>query len=213
MYITYENLKTLVSSKALLLQYVELADQYQLFAIEGTVQYSTIIYKSNTAVEGIDPVTEASRISDFEINYKTTANQPLEIKAGAGRPIRVSASPQPLGTVEHWKGYQIVVPVGQSSGYVDVSFSSPVYVHGGYIVSPDVDFSDYVGVDVLLTANSAEYIPGIISTAYMIPNVPVSFESEESMQFPTSLKLRVTLTIGDDHLTDVHANILVDYFI
>jgi hypothetical protein len=117
-----------------------------------------------------------------------------------------------MGTVEHWQGYQITVPVGQSSAYVDISFPGIVYVHGGYIVSSDVDFSDYVGVDVLIVANNTEYIPGIISTAYMIPNLPVSFESYESMAFPPVVKFRVTLTLGDVHTADTHANILINYF-
>lgn len=200
--ISWTAFKSLVSSKGLLIQYTENTNTYDLYAIESN---AFMWYYSLLMDSGSDQI-------DFETNFKSTANAPLEIKAASGRPLRVSASPQPMNTVEHWQGYQITVPVGQSSGYVDVSFANSVYVHGGYIVSPDVDFSDYVGVDVLLVANSAEYIPGIISTAYMIPNLPVSFESYESMQFPPAVKFRVTLTLGDVHTADTHANILINYF-
>jgi hypothetical protein len=198
----YTTFWTLISSKTLLAQYIDTGDCYQVFALESSISWETFIPKDGGANQ-----------TDFETNHKTSCNQPLEIKAAAGRPLRVSASPQPLNTVEHWKGYQLVLPAGQLSAYVDVSFSSTVYLHGGYIVSADVDFDDYIQADVLVAANNAEYIPGIVSNAYMIPNLPVSFESAESMVFPTSVKIRVTLTTADANATDVHANILVDYFI
>jgi hypothetical protein len=199
--IDYATFWSLVSSKNLLPQYIEDIDGYLVFAIENTISWQVNVPKDGTANQ-----------TDFEANHKTSCNQPLEVKAGVGRPIRVSASPQPDNTVEHWKGYQLVIPAGQTSAYVDISFSSTVYLHGGYIVSADVDFDDYVSADVLIAANNAEYIPGIISTAYMIPNLPVSFESAESMAFPTSVKIRVTLTTASADATDTHANILVDYF-
>ena len=194
--------KTLIAAKNLLPQYIEHADRYDLFAVETSIVWELSILKD----DGADVI-------DFETNYKSTYNQPLEIKAAAGRPIRISASPQPANTVEHWKGYQITIPTGQTSAYVDISFPSTVYLKGGYIVSADVDFDDYVQVDVLVAANNATYMSGLISTAYMIPNMPVSFESAESMAFPSSLKIRVTLNAGAPDLTDIHANILVDYFV
>jgi hypothetical protein len=200
--IDYTTFWSLVSSKNLAPQYTNQVDHYNIFAIEDTISWET-----NVSIGVGDP-----NQTDFETNHQSSCNQPLEIKAGVGRPLRVSASPQPDGTVEHWQGYQIDVPAGQTSGYVDISFSNTVYLRGGYIVSPDVDFGDYVGADVLIAANSAEYLPGIISSAYMIPNLPVSFESDESMAFPSSLKVRVTLTLNPAHETDTTANILVDYF-
>jgi len=197
----YATFWTLISSKTLLAQYIDTGDCYQVFALESSISWETFIPKDG-----------GSNQTDFETNHKASCNQPLEIKAAAGRPLRVSASPQPLNTVEHWQGFQLVLPAGQLSAYIDISFSTLVYLHGGYIVSADVDFDDYIQADVLLAANSAEYIPGIINTAYMIPNIPVSFESAESMEFPTAVKIRVTLSTATANTADVHANILVDYF-
>ncbi len=200
--VEYLTFWSLVSSKNLLPQYIDGGVCYSIFATENNISWETIVQKDG-----------GSDQTDFETNHKASCNLPLEVKAGAGRPIRVSASPQPDNTVEHWKGYQLVLPAGQTSAYIDVSFDSTIYLHGGYIVSADVDFDDYVQADVLVAANNAEYIPGIISNAYMIPNIPVSFESNESMIFPTSVKIRVTLTTAEANTTDVYANILVDYFI
>ncbi|MGH7975011.1 MAG: hypothetical protein ACREBR_05770 [bacterium] len=199
---SYSAFKSLVTAKALLPQYNDTGNNYELFAIEQNISWQYTIVKDGGADQ-----------TDFETNYQSTCNKPLEIKAGVGRPVRVSASPQPAGTVEHWKGWQITVPAGQTSAYVDISFSSTVYLHGGYIVSSEVDYDDYVTADVLVAANNATYIGGLINNAYMIPNLPVSFESAESMSFPTSLKIRVTLNVGTASVTDLHANILTDYFI
>jgi len=199
--VTYTTFWSLVSSKSLLPQYIETADTYYLFAIEDSISWEVTVLMDGGANQ-----------TDFEENHKASCNQPLEIKAAAGRPMRVSASPQPLNTVQHWQGYQLTLPAGQMSAYVDISFPNLVYLHGGYIISSDTDLNDYIQADVLLVANSAEYIPGLISNAYMIPNAQVSFESYESMAFPPTVKIRVTLSTATPNLTDVHANILVDYF-
>jgi len=199
---TYSDFKAIVSSKSLLPQYHDVGNFYFLFAVE-----SSVCWQYSLAKDG------GSDQTDFENTYRASCNQPLEIKAAAGRPLRVSASPQPLNTIQHWKGFQLVIPAGQTSAYLDISFASTIYLRGGNIVSPDVDFDDSVSVDVLLAANSAPYIPGIISNAYMIPSLPISFESAESMAFPPVVKLRVTVNIGAVQETDVHANILVNYFI
>lgn len=200
--VDYTTFWTLISSKNLAPQYTNQVDHYNIFAIEDTISWET-----NVSIGVGDP-----NQTDFETNHLSSCNQPLEIKAAVGRPLRVSASPQPIGTVEHWQGYQLVLPAGQLSAYLDITFANQVYLHGGYIISADVDFDDYLQADVLLVANNAEYIPGIISNAYMIPNSPVSFESAESMVFPTAVKIRVTLTTATANEADVHANILVDYF-
>lgn len=82
--LSYEDFKAIANSKSLLWQYTEFSDHYELVAADGVMQYSSTIYKSNTAVEGIDSETEATRISDFESNHKSTANQPLEYRSTDG---------------------------------------------------------------------------------------------------------------------------------
>src|SRR5690349_12185197 len=111
--VDYSTFWSLVSSKALLPQYSETVDTYYLFAIESAISWEVSVIKDGGANQ-----------QDFETNHKAGCNFPLKIKAGVGRPLRVSASPQPSGTVEHWKGFQITVPIGQTSGYVDISFPS-----------------------------------------------------------------------------------------
>jgi hypothetical protein len=200
---SWTNFKGLVSSKALLIQYSDAGNFYEIFASEAGVFLWHITLPKDSGTD----------VTDFETNFKPTANQPIEVKAGSGRPLRVVNSPQPIGTREHWKGYQIIIPEGQQSGYVDVSFSAPTYVKGGLIYSADVDDDDSVTVDVLLVANDAPYLPAMIDSIYLIPNIMVSFMSDESMLFPTTLKLRVTLNCESvAGVGGVQANVLVDFF-
>src|SRR5579863_2214384 len=131
--VTYSTFWSLVASKNLLPQYTATVDTYYLFAIEDSISWEVTV-----------PMDGGANQTDFEENHKANCNQPLEIKAAAGRPLRVSASPQPLSTIQHWQGYQLTLPAGQMSAYVDISFPNLVYLHGGYIISSDTDLNDYI---------------------------------------------------------------------
>jgi hypothetical protein len=77
--LNYSQLKTIVTSKGLLLQYKETANQYELFAVEANVSWETVILKNS------DDAT------DFETNLKSTANAPLEYRSIDGLPKVASA--------------------------------------------------------------------------------------------------------------------------
>jgi hypothetical protein len=200
---TWTAFKSLVTSKALLIQYTDLENKYEVYAAEAqTFIWHTVLMK--------DGETD---VVDFETNFKSTANAPLEIKAGAGRPERTVNSPQPAGTRQRWKGYQITIAEGQTTAYVDVGFDTAMYVMGGLIYSPDVDEDDSVTVDILVKANDAVYLSKMVDGVYLIPNMEISFMSSESMLFPSSVKFRITLTCATAAgVNGVHANVVVSYF-
>jgi hypothetical protein len=64
--LTWSQVKTLLISKNLLLQYIEDVAIYTMFAYDGPFSITTTIYKDGNP----DQV-------DFETNYKTSANKPL----------------------------------------------------------------------------------------------------------------------------------------
>jgi hypothetical protein len=68
----YDQFKTLVSSKILLGQYKESSDKYELFAVEANVSWETCILKASD--DGID----------FETNWKSNYNKPLEYRSEDG---------------------------------------------------------------------------------------------------------------------------------
>lgn len=217
MYTTYENLKSLISSKALSLQYMELSDRYDLFITESGILYTTTIYKAGATVDGINPTTEATRISDFETNYKAHANQPLEIKAGVGRPMRVSASPQPINTVQKFKGFQLVIPANATSATLDISFPQDIYLKGGTILTAtSFAIDDTISLDGIYIAYNIVVVPKIVDGVFLPQSIDqkLDFTSPESMYLATAFSLRVTAhsPSGASVNTARILNILITYY-
>lgn len=194
--------KTLVSSKKLLMQYEDTPNRYHVFSQEAGVFMWRISLPKGSA-----------EATDFENNYKATANAPLECKADAGRPERVAPSPQPNNTTEAWKGFHLNLGSSDASGTIDISFSSNVYLKGGEVYSEDADPEDTVKVDVVLVSNPAYVVTAdLLKDVYMLKNYPIRFMSSECMYLPSTVMLRVTYTKKTGDTTTRSISALADYF-
>lgn len=71
--LSYSQFKSVVAAKSLLAQYVEGVDRYDLFAIEGQVSWETSFLKDG-----------GSDVTDFEANFKSTYNLPMEYRSTDG---------------------------------------------------------------------------------------------------------------------------------
>jgi len=191
--------KSLVTAKALLPQYIETPDRYDVFAIEANLCWEISVLKNG----GAD-------VTEFEASYKSTYNKPLEIKAGPGRPIRTAASPQPINTVQHWKGYKLTLSAGQTSTYTDVSFPSLTYVKGGQFYCGNTQPDDHVSVD--LYYGETLILPTLLDSCYLVDNMLVPFVSPESMALAPEFKLRVTFA-GSSSLTARSVYALLEYYV
>jgi hypothetical protein len=80
--VSYTTLKSLISSKGLLWQYNESPTFYQIFSIEINTSWETVVLKDGGADQ-----------TDFETNYKSTANQTIwghisaKLSDGSGTPV------------------------------------------------------------------------------------------------------------------------------
>lgn len=196
--------KSLVTAKALLIQYSETPMYYDIFAPEaGVFLWHTTIQKDG-----------GSDQTDFETNYKANANAPLEIKAGVGRPDRISMSPQPLGTYNKWKGYQLSLPAGATFAFVDVQFPTTVYFRGGHLYTNDADIDDKLSADVLLATNDSVLMPKMIDGVPISSGMMIPFLSDESMAFPNYYKLRLSISCPDGvSETEIrYHNVMVEFF-
>lgn len=90
---TWSDYKTLISSKKLLIQYAEFADRYDLYAVEA----SAFMWVCSIAKGG------GSDATDFENNYKSDANAPLEVKDDDGKPY-TRAESRPIYTATWFTG-------------------------------------------------------------------------------------------------------------
>lgn len=179
---SWADFKTLTTNKKLLMQYSESPTTYDVFLSEaGAFLWNFTIQK------GSEDAT------DFETNFKATANQPVDVRASANRPPRISASPQPANTTEKWKGFEIACGAEDSSKYVDVTFASLVYLKGGTIYSDDVADGDKFKAEVQVIANGAT-VMSPMEDIFLIPSVKIDVTSPECMEFSTALRLRITFT-------------------
>lgn len=182
---SWSDYKTIISSKKLLMQYSEFSDRYDIYASEaGIFLWSYSISKS-----------DSTDVSDFESNFKSNANKPLEVRSSANRPARVSASPQPDNTAEHWKGFEVAFGTEDAEVSIYVTYASTIYLRGGWLLPDNVIDGDLLNVEVEafngttwdLVKTPMEDVP--LSTLEKIEVV-----SPECMEFPTYLRLKITIT-------------------
>jgi hypothetical protein len=83
---TWTVLKALSASKTLALQYVEDAQKYDIFVVEGKETYYTAIFKSGATMPlGIDSGQNSADRADFETNYKSGANAAVVTKVSSSQ--------------------------------------------------------------------------------------------------------------------------------
>jgi len=200
--LSWSDFKTLASNKKLLMQYSDDGTNYEIFASEhGEFNWHITLSKGT------------SDATDFENNFKSAANAPLETKSDAGRPERVAPSPQPNNTTEKWKGFHIEIAAEDTTAVFDISFDTDVYLKGGIIYSDDCDCEDYVKADVVLKSNPAYVVQAdLLKDVYMLPNLIIPFMSSECMYMPATVMLRVTYTKGTPTDTARCISAMADYF-
>lgn len=88
---TWSTFKATVSSKAMAMQYDDDGTTYTIFAVDSPIVYLVTLYKGSVPdAPGFSQSQNDSDKSDFEANWKTNANKPLDVQipmtgsAGAG---------------------------------------------------------------------------------------------------------------------------------
>ena len=134
---SWDNFKILVSTKALLMQYMERADTYEIFAPEA-----------QTFLWNISLLKGSSDVIDFETNYKSDCNKPLEFRSVDGLPKYASA--MFTDALSYWvdgTNGLLNVPSGQT-GYLRTHFSDPFKLNGVDIHWEGANFGDYLNFEV-----------------------------------------------------------------
>jgi len=177
--------KTLVGAKKLLMQYVEESGSYVIRAPEA----STLLWAYQM------PSTDTADVSDFETNFKPTANAPIEIKAGVGRSQRICVSPQPLNTYWYSKGYVIDCGANDTSKELIVTFPAKVFLLGGSLKSADVTAGDKFRAEVQMEISGTwTTILTPIDDVYILPNETEAVKSTECMELATVQRIRLLFT-------------------
>lgn len=135
---SWADFKSLIAAKGLLIQYSQFTNTYDIFGPEA----GSFLWHYSMLMDGGNDQT------DFETNYKSTANQPLEYRSKDGIPMIASAMfTDALGFwVDGSTGY-LQISAGQTS-YATTNFSSIYKLNGVDIQWENANAGDYVNFDV-----------------------------------------------------------------
>lgn len=127
----WETFKQLINSKKLLLQFVPYENRYELYAGEGPFIWRYSLTKS-----------DINELIDFETNYKTVANKPLEYRSRDG--LQKIASSKFTDQLSFWLDGtvgNIDVPAN-SSFYMKKHFDFPYILSGVDVHWYDANWGD-----------------------------------------------------------------------
>lgn len=163
LYKSWSELKTLLESKDLRLQYDQTNFYYYIFIIDTEIEYFTQLWIDTTKVEGIDISQNDIDLQDFIDNYKATANQSMSeihradvIVSGGKNRLAVDATVNVA--VEDFYGFD-----NNASTYFLITNAEDI----GDTINIQIDSPPIVNVTAILTASEAGNIE---ATAILVKN-------------------------------------------
>jgi len=141
MKLTWAEFKAICSSKVMLMQMIEQAESYRLFAFDGAVKYETSFLKDS----GADQV-------DFEANYKSKCNQ--KIGLGDSQPFSLPTFRTKLNATP-----AVVTISPNTNDDIQFLLTEERYATGGTLIVKNAELGDYFTAEV-------EDVDGIIPAPY-----------------------------------------------
>lgn len=134
--VTYQQFKDLVEDKALLGQYSEQSDRYDLFAVEASISWETSILKDSA--DG----------TDFEENHQENFNKPLEYRSTDGL-LKTAPSKfvESLNLYVDGENGTATITAGQTA-YLKTHYDEPFTLAGVDIRWAGASLGDYVTFEV-----------------------------------------------------------------
>jgi hypothetical protein len=131
--LNYLSFLTMANAKGLQIQYAESTDRYDLFVLEPNLSWETCILK------------DSEEAQDFEINYKSLANQPITPKSSDGLPKILSAVA--IDNVSMYISGKYIEISGEIN-YIDSDFQDTIYLQGLNVFVKNADWGDTITVQV-----------------------------------------------------------------
>lgn len=129
--------KSLISTKVLLIQYIESTNTYEIYGPEA----NSFMWHYSLLMDG------GSDQTDFETNYKPTANAPLEYRSVDG--LLKYASAMFVDNLSYWvdgTNGNLTVAAGQT-GYVKTHFATNFSLNGVDVHWENANLGDYVNFE------------------------------------------------------------------
>ena len=178
--LTYAQFISLKSTKNLPIQFSESSDRYYVFLVEGPLVWETTILKGS------------SDATDFENNYKNTANGKLI-------PIIQTTPFSANQVVFNGAGVFATIQAGQTVD-VDLKINSNSLLNGGILQTSGEEMGDYFSAQVVDKDNIFGYGAGAvlntwISKWYVLSeDVHMDLTTPQAGSIPAGLYLRIKYT-------------------
>lgn len=164
--LNWSDFKTIVDNKELKIQYNETNDKYFLFAMD-VLEYQCILIKNadTKTIIGIDSSTEVSNVTDFETNYKPTANDKLVNRDDRGNSIMTPTLDDSQGLMPKKQSYQFNANLGEIN-FFDIEITTEKRLSGGEYWVKINDNPEYVTENDILEFSVVDKndILGLFST-------------------------------------------------
>ena len=192
-YFNWVNFKSITAAKNLGMQYVEDTKRYEIFAFDDDIKYETEIWKDTTVVEGLDVTQNNTDKTDFETNFKTTANQPITPKTVDRLPkVLTAVSPDDVSLYVSGREAEIT----GTTNYVEASFPVEIQLQGVDVYVKGADWGDNMHFDVGYTDGGGNWvsIKRFGETVYAMDDVGWNqyfYKNNAVSKIPSTLKLRL----------------------
>jgi hypothetical protein len=203
---TWNGMTTLINSKQLSVQYSDLGDRYDIYAPESDALLWHIVLLQDGGPD----------VTDFQNNWKPTANAPLEIKAASGRPERIAPSPQPNNTIQRWSGARLPLTINGLTTIYNLFFDHPVYLAGGDYFGDNTNQDDRLTMYVTVPSQGLTVMLNVDNVSVPTDNnMPRKMIAPEAMLFPLGVNLTlifVSSGISNTATNDYDLHVTVNYF-
>lgn len=201
--LAYDTFKSLVNNKDLVWNYIESDNKYDIYSSENNIIYRTEIFKSCTNIVGIDESENSTNKTDFETNYKPTANSQNSLLL----------SPFTKNSVQ-LNAHGVYATVTKNTiQNIDLKIEHDnVLVHGAMFYAKDAVFGDHVKAKVVDVDNILGYGAGTVLSKwiekwYIVPNTLLKVTQDSAADILNGLYLRIQYTsVGTTNNVEVICN-------
>jgi len=182
---TWDDFKSLINSKKLLIQYTDNGSRYEIFASESSAFLWHITLSKTTNVD---------EITDFETNFKSSANKPLEYRSSDGL-VKVASAKfvESLGFYLTGESTQADL-AANSTGYIKYHFDDPYTLSGVTACWKDANFGDYLDFEVGVYTSSEE--SSFVSLSKFASKFQIMGTGHILIDVPTVKTVPSTINIG-----------------
>ena len=193
--------KSVVRKRKIVAQWVELSNEYQIFAQDGSLCFLYTVDKSNL-----------SEKLDFEQEYK--ASWDINLGTKFGKRATVHASPRPEESTTYFSGAgdnggpglgaRLIFDMKSTdeSKYVDLYYEEAVAIKDAIIKVVDAPLGSYITMEIIHPDPTIGALDSNVRVLNLLGEGRMDLNADDSAVIPVGLKLRVAVYNSDDQLAD-----------